>query len=389
MYVFKKWRLPGVAAGLLLALQLVVTTGAARNTAQPELPTQTIEHQDTDARVAPQALARQGYLSYVNKPGSARTPTPTPRPPSNPTPTPSPPSQPVPTQPPGAMEPIAPDWIANCAGNTVPFEEQAWWINDFGHVHAGFCAPQNQTLRGSYTFNVRLVMHNNPGTLSLLQAQIDSTGYGLQNIKVNMTCPINTTCTRDQTVTLDTSEFPYDGWHQIRIRASVNEPDGKQMVASSFIPVYLSNGKPRQDLTPVQLLMNGSTDYLSGRGWYTGAGYVFSSIMDPRTASQRVSGVYQLQIRTDIQENSRPLTKLIVKLDATHTAAGETLIDMANPEDGETYPLSIDTTRLSNGWHSLLARVESANQPGATCSVCSGQPQTHAGVSKVWFFVQN
>ena len=112
-------------------------------------------------------------------------------------------------------EPVAPDWVHRCPANTVPFEEQAWWINDFGHVHAGFCAPQHQVISGKYTFNVRLIMHDNPGVLKLLQGQLDSTRYGGQTVVLNATCRKGRTCSFDGQVTVNTAEFPYDGWHQI------------------------------------------------------------------------------------------------------------------------------------------------------------------------------
>lgn len=285
-------------------------------------------------------------------------------------------------------EPVAPDWVAACPANTIPFEEQGWWVNDFGHVHAGFCAPQGLTITGRYTFKVRLILHDNPGKLTRLQAQIDgaSLSQGGQQVYVDKVCPAPGTCAWDYQISIDTSTFPYDGWHQIRMRAKVLEPDGNELVTSSFIPVYLNNGKPRRDYSSMSF--NGSSDYVAGRGWYTNAGYVYSIIFDPRAAGERVSGIYRVKLRPASSETTRPLTRFTVKLDATHSAPGSVLYDTVTPSTTPT-EIAIDTTKLADGWHSLLARAEAANQPGGSCSLCSGQPQTLAGTTKVWFYVDN
>lgn len=329
-------------------------------------------------------LMRGGDSQAAGQPGSSPTATPM----SAPT---SPPSGPQPTVPPvppgeGGMEPVAPDWIAQCAPDTVPFEAQAWWIEDFGHVHVGFCAPQGKRISGKYTFKVRLILHNNPGVLTLLQGQLDSSSYGGQTVKVNLTCPIDQTCMWDREVTVDTAAFPNDGWHHIRIRAVVEEPDGKQLVATNFIPVYFNNGKPVEDYSGVTV--SGTTDYVAGRGWYTDANYVWSVVFAPRTASEPVRGNYEVTLRPMATDTPQPISRFIVKLDATHTSAGTTVYDTTSSST-KPLTLNIDTRKLSNGWHSLLARTEVANLAGGSCGQCSGQPQTSAGVTKVWFYVQN
>ncbi len=285
-----------------------------------------------------------------------------------------------------AMEPIAPDWVSTCKPNTVPIEAQAWWISDFGHVHAGFCAPQGQTITGQYTFNIRLTLHDNPGTLKHVQGQLDSSSYGGQTVKVNTTCPNQGTCSWDKQVTVNTAAFPYDGWHHIRIRATVVEPDGKELVVSSFVPVYFKNGKVRKDFN--QAFIGGTNDYVSGRGWYTEQGYSWSSVFDPKQVGQRVNGIYKVKVRSHASGNSMPVSRFIVKMDATHDAEGSVLYDVPYEQSSPT-EIQIDTRRLANGWHSLLARTETAGLPGGTCAVCSGNPQTSAGVTKVWFYVQN
>ena len=298
--------------------------------------------------------------------------------------TPGPIPTPVP-MPPGMMEPIAPDWVQSCAPNTVPFEAQGWWVNDFGHVHVGFCAPQGQRISGAYTFKVRLTLRNNPGKLTLLQAQIDDSSF-VQTNRVDVTCPVGQTCAWDDSVTIDTSAFPNDGWHHLRVRAVVKEPDGKELIATNFIPVYLNNGKPVADFKYATL--GGTTDYIAGRGWYTNVNYTWSAIFNPPTAGERVSGIYKVTVRPMATGNPQPISRFVVIRDAAHTAPGETIYDTNSPST-KPIEISIDTTKLANGWHSLLARTESANQVPGVCAPCSGGPQTHAGTTKIWFYVQN
>lgn len=360
---------------------MIIATGMAQPIVGTAATLTQYERSESQA-TAPSALTSAGptqvYLPVVRSVKVA--PPNTPKPPAPPTP-------PLPP-PPGGIEPVVPDWVSSCPANTVPFEEQAWWINDFGHVHAGFCALQNQTISGQYTFNVRLVLMNNPGTLRTLRATLDSTDDGSGTTKVNLTCPVTDTCAWSSQVTVDTSAFPYDGWHQIRVRAIVAEPDGKELVASSFLPVYLSNGKPRQDLEPDVELIEGTTDYIAGRGWYTSAGYAYSVVLNPPTADQRIKGVYNVAVRSAADSNPQPVSRFIAKLDATPTQPGTVLYDVPRAQQ-DPVTISIDTTKLANGWHSLLVRTEAGNQPGSSCPVCSGQPQIHAGVTKVWFNVQN
>src|SRR6266571_4361209 len=50
-------------------------------------------------------------------------------------------------------------------------ESQAWWTRfpgqtgtDFGHVHEGACIPERDTLNHDFDIDLRLMLHDNPGT---------------------------------------------------------------------------------------------------------------------------------------------------------------------------------------------------------------------------------
>ncbi|HEU5012559.1 MAG TPA: hypothetical protein VFT66_08445 [Roseiflexaceae bacterium] len=364
-------------AAAMLHIQSLPRSYAAAAHAEPATP----GVGSNAAAARPNALQPRLYLPLLRQSQATTVaPTATPRP----TTVSQPPATAMP-MPPGEMEPVAPDWVAACPADTVPFEAQGWWMNDFGHVHLGFCAPADQHVSGSYTFKVHLTLHNNPGKITLLQAQIDDSHF-VQTDKVGVTCPVDQTCSWDDEVTIDTSDFPNDGWHHLRVRATVREPDGNELVATNFIPVYLSNGKPVADFRYVTL--GGTTDYIAGRGWYTNVNYTWSAVFSPPKAQARISGVYNVTVRPMATDNPQPVSRFIVKLDSTHTDPGVTIYDTTSSET-KPVALSIDTTQLTNGWHSLLARTEAGNQASTGCAQCSGEPQIHAGTTKVWFYVQN
>lgn len=373
-----------VLSAAVLGIQDLPRSYAAHNAAPP-----TLTPLPDAAAAQPSALKPRIYMPLLRRSNDkpAPTATATPRPGTTPQPTrvPAPGTTPQPTMMPGMMEPVAPDWVDTCAPDTVPFEAQGWWLADFGHVHIGFCAPLGQRISGDYTTKVRLILHNNPGKLTLLQSQIDGSSV-VQTDRVDVTCPIDQTCAWDRSITLDTRRFSNDGWHHIRIRAVVREPDGKELVATNFIPVYLANGKPVSDFQHVPI--SGDDNYVAGRGWYTDINYVWSVIFDPPRAKERISGTYKVTVRPMITDNPKSISRFIVKLDGTHTAPGTTLYDSTS-DSTKQVELSIDTTTLSNGWHSLLTRTEAANQSSTGCNVCSGERQTQAGTSKIWFYVKN
>lgn len=369
-----------LAAGMLLAAVLYIQDLPRSYAASQHGPTTPTTFGNAVA-AQPNALQPRVFLPFLRQSQTTAAPTATPRPTAG--------SQPPTTltpMPTGMMEPIAPDWVAACPADTVPFEAQAWWMNDFGHVHLDFCAPRGQRISGRYAVKVRMTLFNNPGKLTMLQAQIDDSSFVQTDKLGGLSCPINQTCSWDDEVAIDTSDFPNDGWHHLRIRAVVKEPDGKELIATNFIPVYLNNGKPVADFRDATL--GGTTDYLAGRGWYTDVNYTWSAIFNPPTASERVSGMYAVTVRPVVTGNPQRISRFVVKLDGTHTSAGETVYDGPGTSN-KSMTLSIDTTKLANGWHSLLARTEAGNQASTGCAQCSGEPQIHAGVTKIWFYVQN
>ena len=75
----------------------------------------------------------------------------------------------------------APDPLS-CAGYAERrqfVDAQAWWLNDpnrgfnggdRGHAHMGACIPERERVSGTVPFDVRIVMHDNPGRLTYVSA---------------------------------------------------------------------------------------------------------------------------------------------------------------------------------------------------------------------------
>ncbi len=80
-------------------------------------------------------------------------------------------------------------------------EVHTWWEGDpipagqIAHLHAGTCFPLGQTVSGNVAFDVRIVMHDNPGQLYRYETGLHTDGRGEGDLAVqelNQRCA--TTC---------------------------------------------------------------------------------------------------------------------------------------------------------------------------------------------------
>ena len=273
----------------------------------------------------------------------------------------------------------------------IPVELQAWWTPNFGHIHAGARLPLGQVVSGTLAFDVRIVLHDNPG--HLFELRIDTDGSVFKKIPLNLDCPYNgtsttlTQCAFNVPVSLDTTKM-HDGWRELRLRATTRTPDGKLFLNSSGIPINVQNGGADSNYN--RWCNNTS---LIGRGWYDGPGYTNAVI--ECVPLQPISGVHTFRVRA--QQSS---SHLQVALDKSHfipavgpwpeqeEMSGQILFD-ADGDFQKFFPITIDTTQLGDGWHSLA--VTSTGPKGATspCSYCKGEMNHPRGVAKIWFYVQN
>lgn len=267
----------------------------------------------------------------------------------------------------------------NCTGyptKRVFLESQAWWYRtpgqtgtDHGHIHIGTCFPHAQKIHGVVRFDVRVIMHNNPGTLTHVNIGIDGEWGGVRSVALTpkWNCA-QATCTRWFRTFVDTRKAQRDGRQEFRFRAQVKEPDGKEMIASTGWLAYLQNGKPIQH-------------YRSGwsaeaRGWYTNTGYANAKIESMPIAA--VHGIWSPKVRMTAGSGGIPVTSYRAVLDPDFHAGkpGTTLRSGAGSFHGA---LRIDTRKLRNGKHKLVLIADANASTGST----------NRGILVVPFTVQN
>jgi hypothetical protein len=250
----------------------------------------------------------------------------------------------------------------NCTGyptKRIFLESQAWWYRtpgqngtDHGRIHIGTCFPHAQKIAGIVRFDVRVIMHNNPGTLTHVNIGIVGDSYGIRSVALTPSWKCSqATCTRWFTTYVDTRKAPRDGRQEFRFRAQVKEPDGKEMIASTGWLAYLRNGKTIEHYRDAWSA--------EARGWYTGTGYANASIgAVPMTS---ISGTWSPQVRMTAGSGGIRVTAHRALLDADFHAGkpGTSIRSGAGSFNGT---IRIDTTRLRNGNHKLVL-IADANAP--------------------------
>lgn len=268
----------------------------------------------------------------------------------------------------------------------VHVEMQAWWMPAYGHIHVAVVVPLGQTITGTLPIPIRIVLHDNPATLKQLRIDTDK-GVFLKVPLGDLTCP-GSVCAWSLTVLVDTTKIP-NGWRELRFRAETKTPDGKAYLPSSGVPVYVKNGTSK-DSNYNRFCNNTS---LIGRGWYDGFGYS-NAIIDCVPLAP-VKGKITFRVRS--QETSQ---RLIVDIDKSHfipavgtwpeqeDAAGTNVFDKAG--DFQSWQnITIDTTTMANGWHSLAVRSVGPKGEISQCIGCPSGQSFPSGAAKIWFYVQN
>jgi hypothetical protein len=269
-----------------------------------------------------------------------------------------------------------------CTGGRVFAEAQAWWTkapgasatsNDFGHIHVGACVPERDTLTASTTIPVRVIMHGNPGTLLDMSVVFKGTDYETTVAKVVPAwrkCA-ETTCEQWLNAPIDITKFGHSGLQEIRFRVFVDEPDGQRMHTSINWQTSIANGMSKADVTRMP--------YLRGKGWYTGFGYCEPDILSIPLPDKPVSGTLKLRVQ-QIDHGSGDVDpshhRVALDSDAHAGIPGTVLVE----GDGSlaARDIDIDTTKLSNGPHRLVQRVD-----------CRSGEQINSGVLVLRFEVNN
>lgn len=257
----------------------------------------------------------------------------------------------------------------DCAGypeKRVFLEAQGWWtpspgtsgMNDFGHVHVGTCFPLEQRVSGVLDFDIRIVMHDNPGVLHSIRPHIAGSGFNNSSpgtIRINETCPAGETCAFWIHTQMDTNVSPKDGRQEFRFLTSVKEPDGQELHVSTGWQADIRNGKPVDDYR--------AANFLEGRGWYTGADYEVARLSSP-FPFEPVSGAFDVKVDLKRGSGGIPATHHSVLLDPNFhmNNPGTTLLEGTGEFRGTiTVPGG-----LTPGMHKLVLKTD-ADCAGGNC----------------------
>jgi hypothetical protein len=281
-------------------------------------------------------------------------------------------------------------------------ESQGWWVpgrgqavtpdSNHGHVHAGACIPERETLNAAVTpnvsFNVRVMLHNNPTTStnagSFYAALVfKGTNYETTVQKQSLVglAPCAGTCEKWVNFTQPLSRFNQAGLQEIRIRTFVPEPkraDGTSVRQNTSLnwQTTVHNGKTVANVSRFP--------WLRAKGWYTHALYCESAYLSVPLPDGPVSGTWRprLQLVTHDSDASLPVTHFGVRIDPNFHTVPPVQGTVLHDADGQLPPttLAIDTTHLANGTHRLHLRADCRDNTFAS---------TNSGVLIVPFRVQN
>jgi hypothetical protein len=250
---------------------------------------------------------------------------------------------------------------------------QEWWLpavgmngTDQGHVHAEMCAPHRQRVTGRIALDVRVVMHDNPGHISIVAVKAVQSNGGtvIGERRISFDCPPPMTCSRWVRVIARTRLARYNGWTELRVKAQGRTNDGFTRSSILRFGVFLTNGKPRND-------------YFKGReaggsGWYEDAAYANARVIS-RIPYRAVSGVWTLKTSFDLTPESNgagdEVTHRFVSVDPMFHDGdpGKVIVDAAQAGDWAG-AIRLDTTRLANGRHKLFLRADADDPRGSTNS---------------------
>jgi hypothetical protein len=220
-------------------------------------------------------------------------------------------------------------------------------------------------------------MYDNPGTLTVVELQLFGKSGGKIIARIpapNKTCPLTEdACPFPFSFDADTSLYPNDGLQEFRFHAKVKEPDGKELMATTGWQAYLKNGHPVANYRPQ------GPNFEEARGWYTGEGYTNGRIVSPIPQSP-ISGNWSATVAAVQGAGGRAVGHHSVTVDACPDCNPERLGTVIESGAGELRgTVTIDTTKLPNGAHTLTIKADAPSPTGSTLS----------GAEVIPFMVQN
>jgi hypothetical protein len=258
----------------------------------------------------------------------------------------------------------------------VFLESQSWWSDarvpsPGAHIHVGTCFPLFQEIRGVVAFDVRLVLHGDPGETDQLRIQVRETDLNggstdaMEPVRVPLVwrCPLGETCERWETVRVDTTQAAVDGRKEFRITLNVpSTPEGpnggnRQFQTTRWHAILANGGRPVRDYE--------DHDRTGAAGWYTVSEYTNARIRDRdalHAAERTLCGVWSPQVLGEKDH-------LVVAVDSANHGLDPGIVVYDGLADGVWRQVGIDTSTLADGPHRLFLRADDALPNGTSSGV--------------------
>lgn len=290
-------------------------------------------------------------------------------------------------------------------------DAQSWWLpteganpagTNHGHIHVGACIPERETMTGPFTLDIRMVLHDpgqqkiNTGSTSAPYVSVVMKDQSIEKVQSKVyqtgwTCPTPGTCTRWGQVVVNPSVFSTDGLKETRLRffSDVNDAAAGGTTAAARMTANL-NFQYYVDLSPTRTISDVSRDpYLRGKGWYSApgrnvavGGYCEADLVTVPVPNTPISGIWSPAVKMvwhgDARDPQVTAHEIRIDPDFHNNDPGIIVRRAAGEYDA---PISIDTTQLANGKHTLFLRAD--------CNDQYGRNSTTSGVLIVPFEVGN
>lgn len=297
----------------------------------------------------------------------------------------------------------------NCKAPAIPLETHSWWKQNGEsiprHVHVATCAPNARNLDGGgvavnqdVTFDTLVTVFNNSAEMSWVLLQVygdDPDGPG---------CPSGIDCTYLNDISCTANP---EAWDEVVDYSGVRQC--KKWVKLTFDYSEFSGGLKEFRFSPkadhedlgtrqfptlnfqIYVESDGENNYRNfiepmNRSWYTGVEYAvarWQNYMDLYTNLNQsipvVSGVIDLDVRHTQCSGDSNQSIGYLDPDFHHAQTGGGEPTKIYERDGcFTGTVQLDTTKLSNGLHTIYLQTKESNSDGF-----------NAGAGKYWIEVNN
>jgi len=279
-------------------------------------------------------------------------------------------------------------------------EAQGWWQPDAGHVHLTACVPLFQSVSGSFTIPVRVVLHDNPGTVNFMRLSSSELGTIYQDNTVSFSCPVGT-CSFYYEYLADAGDFQA-GWDGIRMSLNIpSEGNIDRWFASTDYPIWVGSGPPPHPCS----IPGSQLDLFQGKGWYeysdSGQNEYATARLHPcdMPPNDTIEGAHQFSTRAGSNGLNARLFAAVNRshgvpaappfwLEEPALSPGPIILDITTGLTSYSgFTIDGGTASIAPGWNTVAVHIDHAgcNWPGCTQTE---QDSSLTGVLKYWFDYQ-